>query len=152
METFKKEKSNVEYILAAAGSREGKIYFDNSGLLSGLASETPFANNCIEVPVVKIDNEIQKQSLQGPFLIKLDTHGFEIPIIEGAIETLKNADLVIIETYNYQLTKDSLKFYQMCEYMEKKGFAPIEMVDFRLRKYDNSFWQMDTFFVPIQRK
>lgn len=145
---LKLENNKIEYILAAAGSREGKIYFDNGGLFGGLASEVPFEKNCIEVPVIRIDNEIEKRKLSGPYLIKLDTHGFEVPIVEGALETINKAALVIIETYNYQIAKDSLKFYEMCQYMEGKGFYPVEMVDFMLRKFDNSFWQMDTFFVP----
>lgn len=152
LDEFVKEKSNAEYALAAAGSREGKIYFDNSHLFGGLASDTPFDSNCIEVPVVTIDAEVAKRKLEGPFLIKLDTHGFEIPILEGAIDTLKKAELVIIETYNYQLTSDSLKYFQMCAYMAEKGFSTIEMVDFKLRKHDSSFWQMDTFFIPSHRK
>jgi FkbM family methyltransferase len=152
LDNLKKENDKVNYILAAAGNRDGVIYFDNSGLFGGLASESKLERNCIEVPVIRIDNEIQKQNMEGPYLIKLDTHGFEVPILEGASNILEQAELVIIETYNYQLTKDSLKFYQMCEYMDKKGFYPIEMVDFMLRKYDNSFWQMDTFFIRKNRK
>lgn len=151
LDEFQKEFVNSEYILAAAGNREGKIFFDNTGLFGGLASETPFEKNCIEVPVIRVDNEVLKRKLKGPYLIKLDTHGFEIPIIEGAFETLKNAELIIIEAYNFQLTKDSLKFHQLCIYMEKLGFSVIEIVDFMLRKYDNSFWQMDIFFVPKGR-
>ena len=151
LEQFSKRK-NADYVLAAAGHREGKIYFDNTALFGGLASETPLDTDCIEVPVVTIDNEIERMNLEAPFLIKLDTHGFEVPILEGALKALEQAELVIIETYNYQLTDDSLKFYEMCEYMSKLGFRPIEMVDVLLRPYDNSFWQMDTFFVKSDRK
>jgi FkbM family methyltransferase len=152
LEKFRVENVNADYVIAAAGSREGNIFFDNGGLFGGLASETPFDKNCIEVPVVTIDSEIKRRKLQPPFLIKLDTHGFEVPILKGAREALKQAELVIIETYNYQLTTDSLKYYQMCEYMEKLGFSTIEIVDFSQRRFDNSFWQMDTFFIPSNRK
>lgn len=152
LDKFKTEYNNVDYVLAAAGGKEGKIYFDNSSLFGGLASETPFENNCIEVPVIKIDREIERRKLESPYLIKLDTHGFEIPIIEGAINALKSAELVIIETYNYKLTNNSLKYFQMCDYMEKLGFSSIEMVDFMSRKYDHSLWQMDTFFIPSKSK
>ncbi len=152
LEQFKIENVNADYILAAAGGKEGKIYFDNGDLFGGIASEVPFEKNCIEVPVITIDEEVKRRQLKPPFLIKLDTHGFEIPILEGAINTIKQAELIIIETYNYKLTNDSLKYYQMCQYMEKLGFSSIEIVDLRLRRYDNSFWQMDTFFIPTIRK
>ena len=38
----KKQHKNIDYILSAAGDREGEIYFDNSDLYGGLASDTPF--------------------------------------------------------------------------------------------------------------
>ena len=152
LEQFKKQKGNVDYILKAAGRNNGFIYFDNSDLMGGEASETPFMKNCITVPVTTIDEEVKQLNLKPPYLIKLDTHGFEIPIIEGGLDTIKDAELVIIETYNYKLTNNSLKYFEMCDYMEKLGFSSIEMVDFLLRTYDNSFWQMDTFFIRSDRK
>ena len=151
LDQFILENKNADYIIAAAGKKEGKIYFDNSNLFGGLASETPFEKNCIEVPVVSIDGEVDKRRLEPPFLIKLDTHGFEVPILEGSMKTMKQAELIIIESYNYRLTNESLRYFEMCNYMEKLGFSPIENVDFTLRKYDNSFWQMDTFFIPADR-
>lgn len=152
LEKLRLENANVEYVLAAAGDAEGSIYFDNGDLFGGLASKTPLEKNCIEVPVVTIDGEVKNRNLKPPFLIKLDTHGFEVPILEGAKSTLARAELVIIETYNYKLTHDSLKYYQMCDYMEKLGFSSIEIAGPMLRKFDNSFWQMDVFFVPSNRK
>jgi len=148
LEKITAEKSNVEYVLAAGGRSDGKIYFDNSALFGGLASETPLEGSFIEVPVVSIDAEIKRRKLKGPYLVKLDTHGFEVPILEGAEKTLREASLVIIEVYNYKLTETSLRHFEMSKYMEKLGFLSVEMVDFILRKRDQSIWQMDTFFIP----
>ena len=148
LEEFKNTRDNVDYVLAAAGAKKGTIYFDAGDLFGGLASETPVEKNGIEVPMVSLDEEIESKDLTGPFLLKLDTHGFEIPILEGAKEIIRNSKLVIIETYNFKLTEDSLRYWEMCEYMEKLGFLPIEQVDFMLRNYDKAFWQMDTFFIP----
>jgi FkbM family methyltransferase len=146
---FKNRHKNSDYVIAAAGSRIGEIYFDNTGLFGGLASEVPFEGNCIKVPVTTIDEEVRKEGLKAPFLIKLDTHGFEVPILEGAKETLKNTNLLIIEVYNFQIAKDSLLFWEMCSYVQELGFRPVEAVDFMLRKRDNSFWQMDMFFIKV---
>lgn len=148
LRSFKNEQPKVDYIIAAAGRTDGKIYFNNDDLFGGLASETPLKNSCIEIPVIILDNEIKKRNLEPPYLLKLDTHGFEVPILEGAKNIIKSAQLIIIETYNYRLTDESFKYYEMCSYMEKLGFSTIEMVDLMLRKYDDTFWQMDTFFVP----
>ncbi|MBP9134884.1 MAG: FkbM family methyltransferase [Saprospiraceae bacterium] len=147
LDKFCQGNPNVKYVLAAAGRKEGKIFFDNSALFGGLASETPLEGNSIEVDVISIDAEIQRRNLKGPFLVKLDTHGFEVPILEGAEKTLKETSLTIIEVYNYKLTDTSLRYFEMCEYMNKLGFLSVEMVDFMLRKLDLSLWQMDLFFI-----
>lgn len=151
LQAFKALYANANYVIAAAGNKIGEIYFDNSGLFGGLAADVPFEGNCIVVPVTTIDEQVKKYQLQAPYLIKLDTHGYEVPILEGARETLKKANIVIIETYNFQIAKDSLRFWEMCNYMEDLGFLPIDMVDFMHRKKDNAFWQMDTLFIRKDR-
>jgi len=89
LDSYIKTHPNSDYIIAAAGNREGKIFFDNSSLLGGLASDTPFNYNCIEVPVKTIDQIVSENKLLPPYLIKLDTHGYEVPIIEGPQNALK---------------------------------------------------------------
>ncbi len=154
LQKFKSKHSNIDYVIAAAGKEEGEIFFNDSDPLGGQASDKPFdeSTSTVRVPLTSIDIEVKKKNLKGPFLIKLDTHGYEVPILEGAVETLKNTNLLIIETYNYKLTKDSLRYWEMNEYLSKLGFLSIEMVDPMLRKHDLSFWQMDTFYVPSNSK
>jgi len=152
LDKFVNKHKNIDYILAVAGNKKGKIFFDNKLAFGGQAYEKKISENLVELPVSTIDIETKKRKLQAPFLIKLDTHGFEIPILEGATETLDKAELLIIETYNYKLTDNSLRYWEMNVYLEKLGFLPIEIVDFRLRKKDNSFWQMDTFYIKSTRK
>ncbi len=149
LENFKKEFANVDFVLAAAGLKSGTIYFDDSDLFGGVASDHPIKDGII-VPVVSLDEQIAGRRLLGPYLLKLDTHGFEVPILEGSKEIIKNASLIILETYNFKLTDNSLRYWEMCSYMETLGFSPVENVDFLLRKKDKAFWQMDTFFLPSQ--
>lgn len=145
---FKNNNTKVEYIIAAAGDYIGNIYFDSRDPFGGLASHTPNDTDYISVPVTTIDTEVKRINLSPPFLIKLDTHGFEIPILKGAEQTLKNTNLIIIEAYNFQLTSDSLRFWELCSYMNKLGFQPIDFCDPMHRPKDQAFWQMDVFFIP----
>lgn len=149
---FKNNNKNIDYIIAAAGDKEAAIFFDKSDLFGGIASSKKIDENYIKVPMISLDKEVQKRNLKPPYLLKLDTHGFELPILEGAKEIIKKAELIIIETYNYKLTENSLKYFEMAAYMEALGFSSIEMVDFMIREKDNSFWQMDTFFIPSKHK
>jgi FkbM family methyltransferase len=152
LDKFKGKYANVDYKIAAAGGREGFVFFDNSDLFGGLAIEKEDDRNRVKVPVTTIDIEVYKNSLKPPFLIKLDTHGYELPILEGAKETLKNSNIVIIEVYNFVIADKSIRFWEMCAYMDKLGFLPIDLVDVLHRKNDNSLWQFDLIFIKKDRK
>lgn len=147
LKKFSTKHKNAKYKIIAAGDKEGEIYFDNSTLFGGLASHEKLNSTWITVPVTSISTLVKKFYLGPPYMIKLDTHGFEIPILEGAKEILPETNLLVIEVYNFLVAKKSLRFFELCEYLKIHGFLPIELVDFTLRKLDNSFWQMDIFFM-----
>lgn len=148
---FVNAHQNTEYILAAAGDEEGEIYFDDSNLFGGLASKEQTASAKKRVPMITVDAEVKRRNLPGPYLLKLDTHGFEVPIIQGALETLKSTNLVVIETYNFKIAPGSLLFHEMCTYMERLGFGVIDISEPLWRTHDQSFWQIDLFFVRLDR-
>jgi len=141
----------TEYVLAAAGDKIGSIYFDDSAPFGGVASHQETEAARTVVPVTTIDHEVSTRRLKGPFLIKLDTHGFEVPILQGATETLKQSNLVVIEVYNFKITDHSLLFDEMCAYMRTLGFGVIDISEPLWRQRDNAFWQMDLFFIPLDR-
>jgi FkbM family methyltransferase len=148
LEKFKAGHANVEYELCAAGAQDGEIHFDASDPMGGLASATAFTQNDIVVPVKTIDNLAKRRKLRGPFLIKLDTHGYEVPILEGARETMAESAMLIIEAYNFTLCPGALRFYELCEFLERRGFRCVDMFDVMNRPGDKAFWQMDMVFLP----
>src|SRR5690606_1041292 len=90
---------------------------------------------------------VQRLGLKGPFLVKLDTHGFEMPILEGCSEILPDVELFIIECYGFHITGSSLLFWEMCHEMDKLGFALFDIVDVMHRPKDGAFWQCDAFVI-----
>lgn len=152
LEKLSQEKANYYFVPKAAGREESKINFYVSGDLdgSGVADGVNGVSNIRSVNVTSIDIEINKLQLKGPYIIKLDTHGFEVPIIEGCTDILKETALFIIESYGFHITKDSLLFWETCRYMEEKGFRLIDIVDVSHRPKDLAFWQCDAFFAPAE--
>jgi FkbM family methyltransferase len=148
LEHFHRNVPNCNLLFAAAGDIDGSAYFDADSLFGGLAAHETVGNNCITVPMVTIDEAVRQFVLPPPYLLKLDTHGFEVPILKGAKNTLVKSSLVIIECYNFKLTVDSLKFHEMCIFMESNGFSCIDISNPMHRPSDQAFWQMDLFFIP----
>ena len=148
LEHFVSKTPNSKYLISAAGNIAGNAYFDAQCLYGGLASHEPVGPKSRVVPMVTIDDAVNRFKLSSPYILKLDTHGFEVPILDGAADTLSTASLVIIEVYNFRLTNSSLKFYEMCAFMESKGFFCIDLAEPMHRPGDKALWQMDLFFVP----
>lgn len=143
-----KREKGFDYLIAAAGDQDGESYFDAGDLFGGVASHDPLPGTCIRVPMVKIDSLVKSRGLTGPFLLKLDTHGFEVPILEGASDVLAQTALLVVEVYNFRVAPDSLRFHEMCAYLEGRGFRCVDLCDPLYRKIDGAFWQMDLFFAP----
>jgi FkbM family methyltransferase len=151
LEAYCAARPKAQYVLAVAGDECGEVYFDDRDLFGGFASKTPSVDAHKVIRQVTIDAEIGRHGLPGPYMIKLDTHGYEVPILLGAKETLRNANLVIIETYNFRIQVSSLLFHEMVAYMRELGFGVIDMSEPLWRELDLAFWQIDLFFVPLDR-
>jgi FkbM family methyltransferase len=151
LDAFVIDHPNAQYCLAAAGDKAGLIFFDAGNPFGGQASYKPYAQNNIEVKVTTVDAEVAQRGLSGPFLLKLDTHGFEVPILTGASEVLRNAQVIVIECYVQCLTENSLTFSQMCSHLDTFGFRCIDAVDLEWRPFDDTLWQMDLVFIRKDR-
>lgn len=146
---FKQRHPRSDYALTAAGDAIGEIHFDASALFGGAAShEKGGGQQMIRVPMTTVDELVRSRGLRPPYLLKLDTHGFEAPIFEGAAETLRRTALIIVETYNFPLHDKALRFPEMCAYLEQRGFRCIDMSDPLYRARDGAFWQFDLYFAP----
>jgi len=147
------KKEGFTIVNKAVGAKSGNIELYVTSDLDG----TGIADNGTNAPkrsfpLTTIDDEVASMELNGKTLIKLDTHGYELPIIEGAKNILKKAELVIMECYGQRIATGSLLFWEMCAHMNNLGFGLIDIVDVMYREWDLSFWQCDAFFVPKNYK
>lgn len=148
---FRARHPNAQFALAAAGDKPGEIYFDAADPLGGQAAYSPHSSADIRVPVVTIDAEVAARKLPAPFLLKFDTHGFEVPILNGAAATLTRTDVIIMECYNFRIAPEALTFDEMCRFLGERGFRCIDLVEPMHRPRDDAFWQMDLVFVRADR-
>jgi FkbM family methyltransferase len=148
----KRFPGQAEYVLAAAGAEEGELYFNNENLFGGIASTKPFAEHNISVRSIRLDEEVKRRGLKGPFFLKLDTHGYEVPILEGYGALLAETNLLLVETYNFRLARETgLFFYEFCQIMAEKGFRCIDLLEPLHRPHDQLFWQVDLIFARSDR-
>lgn len=131
------DRSEVEFTISPDGDGSGV------GLMGGISQKMPSRT---------VDSIIDELCMSGPFLIKLDTHGHELPILSGAHKTLSQSMAVIIEAYNYKLTERSPLFWELVQTMVGYGFRPFDLVDPSPRPLDSSLWQFDIIFLPANHR
>lgn len=143
--------ARLHYVLAAAGDHDGTIHFDASDAFGGAASERAFEQHDRLVPMTTVDAEVEHLQLEGPFLLKLDTHGFEREVLQGATDVLTRTALLIVEAYNFELRSGSLRFHELCGHLDGLGFRTVDVVDTLRRPSDGFLWQFDLVFARHDR-
>jgi FkbM family methyltransferase len=139
-------KQSVSLVKKAVGSSEGYTLFDAEDPFGGALVEKE-GENTIKVDLTTIDSTLLEIRTEAPYLLKLDTHGFEKSILSGSNRTLEKCEVLIIEAYNFRITEEAFLFWELCTYLVERGFRPVDLVDVLHRTHDNSLWQMDLIFI-----
>jgi FkbM family methyltransferase len=143
--------ARVQYVIAAAGDRIGETTFEAGSDFGGAVTPAS-SSNSINVPMTTIDVEVEKRRLPGPYLIKLDTHGFEPQILDGAVRTLGSTSLMIVEAYNFRLNDSALMFHELAARLIKDHeLRCADICEIMRRPSDRLLWQMDMFFIRSDR-
>ena len=152
LEKLKQSNPLFDYVLAVGGDKDGQpvtltVTADLDGsTVDGAGGESR------SVPMRTLDSIVAEKKLQGPFMIKFDTHGYELPILAGAVETLRNTRVIVMEVYNFKITDHALRFHEMCAHLEQLGFRCYDIADPLLRDHDRALWQMDLLFARSDDK
>ena len=81
-------------------------------------------------------------------LIKLDTQGSELIILNGLNEFIKSFEIIILETSIHEYNKDAPLFNEVINYMKNKQYRLYDIFDMKRLGKENSFLlQFDCVFV-----
>mmetsp|Transcript_10897 Transcript_10897/g.11315 ORF Transcript_10897/g.11315 Transcript_10897/m.11315 type:complete len:269 (+) Transcript_10897:98-904(+) len=79
----------------------------------------------------RIDDILKKNNVQKVDLFKLDIQGAEFLALLGAVETLKKATYVVLESSIHQYNRGSVQFTDINILLEHHGFRLYDIVDKR---------------------
>jgi FkbM family methyltransferase len=99
------------------------------------------------LPMTTLDLLTAEKKFPPPDLIKLDVQGYEMEVLEGASQTLKSAQVVLMEVNLIPIYKDAPLVHETVRYMSDKDFRVYDVGTFFRRPFDNALWQMDIVFV-----
>lgn len=125
-----------EYVLAAAGAEPGSATINvepNRRAKSSMLRRTDRTATGDEleqrrVPVTTLDEIARSRDLAKPYGVKIDTEGFELEVIRGAEQVLKDAVLVIAEASTVPRFEGGYRNADLIEELRMHGFVPFDIL------------------------
>lgn len=149
LRTVCEENQRFDYVSALAGASDGKATcrFNKENPFQGvLLGDSPEGE---PVDTITIDSQVRQKNLTGPYLLKFDVHEHELAILQGAQSTLLDTCAIVMEIYVWRQCVGSLRFWEMCTYLEYLGFRPTDLCDPLYRPFDGRLSQIDVLFERI---
>jgi len=132
--------SRVRIIPAALGAADGTLtFYPNAWSQSSSAlpvtetmqKEHPFTQQLapIEVPVVRLDASLSKETLAPPVLLKLDLQGYEIEALKGATGILPRLDYILLEVATRPMYEGQPLFDDVRRHLADAGFEFLQFLE-----------------------
>ncbi|MDC0343272.1 FkbM family methyltransferase [Alphaproteobacteria bacterium] len=72
--------------------------------------------------------EFIKKNNNKKILLKIDTEGSELNMLQGAKESLKFIDLIILEVPNVLRFENGCSFFELSQYLAENKFFPTKII------------------------
>lgn len=134
-------------LLAAQADQE--VVFHQSETASSILSEHKENDDFEKVTkkTTTLSLLLEKNKIDKIDFLKIDTQGYELEILKGATEVLKNTDVVLLEVSLLDIHKNVPLVHEVCSFMYQYGFVTYDICSFTRRPLDRALWQSDFIFV-----
>lgn len=85
--------------------------------------------------------------LDKGLMIKTDTQGHDLQVLQGGLQTLSQARVILTEAAAETIYQDAPQFTDMVGFLEKQGFVPSGFYPFSHRPESLAMIEFDAFFV-----
>jgi len=107
----------------------------------------------IKMPTVTLDELIEQNNLPIPQLLKLDTQGSELDILQGATKLLGKTELIVTELPIIEYNKGAPNISEYLEFFKSHDYIPVDVLE--VHRGEETLIQLDIliirYSVPIAR-
>jgi FkbM family methyltransferase len=156
-ELIKTENQDITFINKAIGEKKGKVDFYVHDDLVGSSTKKEVEGEHvdgkkIEVEMITLDEVYSSLNKDLNILFKVDVQGAELEVLKGAENVLEHTEIVILEVSFFKSMINGAGFYEIVDYMYKKGFVVYDIISMLYRPYDKALSQADVIFVKEEIK
>jgi FkbM family methyltransferase len=139
-----KKRKKVNYYASISEFNTGNSIFKE---------QTYFFQNCEirKLEMITLDSLVQKKGLKDIDLIKIDTQGSELMIIEGGKETVSKTEFILLETQNLEYNSNAPDVFEVMKKMKQFGFVLFDVVEIHYLPTGEMF-QIDMLFAKNSSK
>jgi FkbM family methyltransferase len=151
LETLASSIPSISIIKGIVGSENGErimnVHKDlfGSSIFDEVEDDTDLIEEKRAVHSYTLNSICEKSS--WPLIIKIDAQGAELEILRGNEESMKLAEVIILETSFFHSVKQAPLFDEVCHFMRENGFVPYDLIGMSYRPLDNALSQVDVVFV-----
>lgn len=113
---------------------------------SVLPENSDVPRHVVRLPMITLDNLLDKVGFPFPDFIKLDVQGYELEVLKGATKALTMAEFILLEVSIWQYNTSSPLLNEVLSWMDSNGFKAYEIFDLS-RRPDGVLVQVDILFV-----
>lgn len=146
LQSLEKSDDNYRYMGCGLGSETAELEFNSHDGQSSFLSSEQWKGDVIRVPVRTIDDLVSSSDCPCPDLIKADIQGFEIEMLKGAEETLRNCSFLFLEVSWIQIYEGGPAAGEVFGYLAARGFHIYDISSYSQRPYDRRLTQSDVLF------
>jgi FkbM family methyltransferase len=126
------------FFATALGSKAGEVEMEvstkpsRSSLLRRVYHDkysTPQEKRCVSIRTLdSVIAELGSGALKHPVLLKIDTEGYELEVLRGASEVLKEVSYVVLEAPLTQNFEGSYTLSELIRFMAESGFEVFQVL------------------------
>lgn len=139
--------SGFPYTITLLGPEtRAAVPFHLSGTGSSVLEElTSFEKEQTVLPMRRLDD--LRLGLSSPLLLKMDVQGFELEVLKGAPETLKQTEVILSEISLIPYNDGAPLMHEVIAYLAEREFLPYDICGGWRRESDGALAQTDIIFV-----
>jgi FkbM family methyltransferase len=150
--------TNIKAFNVALGNESGSLMFrrneynfSSSFLEMSPLHVTAFPESAkcetTEVDIERLDDFAQNLEIKKPFLAKIDVQGFEDQVLKGGMETIYNANMIIVETSFFTLYKNQPLFDDIYLRLKAHNYTYVGAFDSLRDPISGRVLQEDSIFI-----
>jgi len=140
---------NVRIVEGIVGDevREDVNYFADETSSSVLVSQEFTPKKRLRQKMFTLDEFCSKNNLNAPDFLKIDTQGYEYPVLKGFEKNLKSVKVILPELNFIEVYHQVTLAHDVIHFLGNNGFVIYDICEIHRRPLDMALFQIDFIFV-----